>query len=203
MRPKKVLIVGERSGKVRDAFIRAGHNAVSCDLKPSLSSFGPHIQGDATELLCEEWDLMVAHPDCTYLCNSGVRWLFTEPGRFIKMVAAAKFFVKCLNATARRKVIENPIPHGYAMVIIKRKYSQIIQPWQFGHGETKATCLWLSGLPLLKPSNVVAGRQARIHKMSPGPERSWLRSVTYDGIAQAMADQWGAFISMGSGVTCA
>lgn len=111
------------------------------------------------------------------------------------MVKAAKFFVKCLNANATHKAVENPVPHGYAMVIIKQKYSQIIQPWQFGHGETKATCLWLCNLPLLQPSNVVAGRSARIYKMSPGPDRGWLRSVTYTGIAQAMADQWGAFIS--------
>jgi hypothetical protein len=193
MSPKNILIACERSGKVRDAFIRSGHNAVSCDLEPSESSFGPHIQGDVTKYLGEKWkwDLIIAHPDCTYLCNSGVRWLFTEPGRFIKMSKAAKFFVKCLNANAPQISVENPIPHGYAMVIIKKRYSQIIQPWQFGHGETKATCLWLVNLPLLKPSNIVAGRLARIYKMSPSPERGWLRSVTYDGIAEAMADQWG------------
>lgn len=192
MRPKNILIACERSGKVRDAFIRAGHKAISCDFERSESSFGPHIQGDVTKYLGEKWDLIVAHPDCTYLCNSGVRWLFTEPGRFIKMAKAAKFFVKCLKANATQIAVENPIPHGYAMVIIKKKYSQIIQPWQFGHGETKATCLWLVNLPLLKPSIVVAGRNARIHKMSPGPNRGWFRSVTYSGIAQAMADQWGA-----------
>lgn len=192
MRPKKILVACEYSGKVRDAFIKAGHNAISCDLLPSESSFGPHHQGDVTPLLGEEWDLMVAHPECTYLCNSGVRWLETEPGRFDKMCKAADFFVHCLNANAKAICVENPIPHGYAMVKIKKRYSQIIQPWQFGHGESKATCLWLKGLPKLQPSNIVSGRNQRIHLMPPGEERGKLRAETYSGIALAMAEQWGA-----------
>ena len=192
MSHKKILVACEYSGKVRDAFIKAGHNAVSCDLLPSESSFGPHIQGDVSKLLCEEWDLIIAHPPCTYLCNSGVCHLEKEPGRFAKMVAGANFFLQCLNGNAPLICVENPIPHGYAMVKIKQRYSQIIQPWQFGHGETKATCLWLKGLPKLQPTNIVSGRVQRLHRLSPSPERAKLRSETYSGIAIAMSEQWGA-----------
>ena len=190
MRPKKILVACEYSGKIRDAFIKAGHNAVSCDLLPSESSFGPHIQGDVTPLLGEEWDLVVAHPECRYLANSGVKHLYLEPGRFILMAQAAEFFKKCLLANSPRICVENPIPHGYAMVKIKKPYTQIIQPWQFGHGETKATCLWLKGLPNLQPTNIVSGRDQRIHLMPPGEDRGKLRAETYSGIADAMASQW-------------
>lgn len=192
MRPKKILVACELSGKVRDAFIRAGHNAISCDLEPSESDFGPHHQGDVTPLLGEEWDLIVAHPECRYLANSGVKHLYLEPGRFILMARAAEFFKKCLRANSPRICVENPIPHGYAMVKIKKPYTQIIQPWQFGHGETKATCLWLKGLPKLQHTNIVGGREQRVHKMAPGPNRSKDRAETYSGIALAMAEQWGA-----------
>lgn len=137
---------------------------------------------------------MIAHPPCTYLCNSGVRWLHTQPGRWWKMIQAAMFFRKCLEANVPHVCVENSIPHKYAMAIIDRHYSQIIQPWQFGHGETKATCLWLRGLPVLQPTNVVSGREGRIHKLSPGPNRSKLRSITFDGVALAMVDQWGALL---------
>jgi hypothetical protein len=203
MRPKKILIACEKSGKVRDAFIRQGHDAISCDLRPSDSDQGPHLQKDVTLVLREEWDLVVAHPPCTYLCNSGVRWLYTQPDRWRLMHLAARFFVACLNANAEMVCVENPIPHGYAMDIIKQEYSQIVQPWQYGHGETKATCLWLKGLPLLVMTNEVSGRTARIHKMAPGPNRSMLRSETYKGIADAMASQWGALNTMVSGFTSA
>jgi len=188
----RVLVACECSGVVRDAFISAGHFAVSCDILPSDSGRGPHIQWDVSEFLGVEWDLVIAHPPCTYLCNSGVRWLHTQPGRWQLMEAAAQFFLQCLNANTKAVCVENPIPHKYAMEIIGQQYSQIIQPWQFGHGETKATCLWLRGLPPLQPTEIVPGREHRVHKMAPGPNRSKLRAVTYSGIARAMVEQWGA-----------
>jgi hypothetical protein len=194
MRPIKILISCEQSGRVRDAFINRGFNAISCDIEASESDLGKHITGNVMNLINEEWDLVIAHPPCTYLCNSGVRWLRTQPGRWAKMVSGAKFFKAHYRFKTSRLVIENPIPHKYALKIIGKKYSQIIQPWQFGHGETKATCLWVQGLPLLKPSNVVAGREARIHRLPPSPTRSKMRSVTYQGIADAMAEQWGAIL---------
>lgn len=203
MRPKKILIACEQSGKVRDAFIKEGFDAVSCDLLPSDSCLGPHIQGDVSKLLSASWDLVVAHPPCTYLCNSGVRWLYTQENRWKLMHQAARFFISCLQANAKHVAIENPIPHEWAMDIIKQKYSQVVQPWQHGHGETKATCLWLVNLPKLMPSNIVAGRVARIHGMAPSADRSKLRSETYQGIADAMAKQWGAFLNMESGFTSA
>ena len=192
MRPKKILVACEFSGTVRDSFLEYGHNAVSCDLLPSTSGRGSHIQGDVSKLLCEEWDLVIAHPPCTYLCNSGVRWLHTQPGRMALMVQAANFFVQCLNANAKSICVENPIPHGKAIEIIGKRYTQIVQPWQFGHGETKATCLWLRGLPTLRATNIVSGRVGRIHKLPPSPNRHLIRSITYSGIARAMAEQWGA-----------
>ena len=203
MRPKKILVACECSGRVRDAFLDLGHDAYSCDLQPSDSDRGKsrHFQQNVCELLSSrEWDLIIAHPSCTYLCNSGVCWLHTRPGRWAAMESAAQFFLKCLAANASSICVENPIPHKYAMEIIKQPYSQIIQPWQYGHGETKATCLWLHNLPLLQPTNIVPGREQRIHRLPLGPNRSKLRSVTYQGIASAMAEQWGAYI-MESGST--
>lgn len=191
----KVLVACECSGKVRDAFLELGHDAYSCDLQPCDSDkYGPsrHFQRDVTDLLGEEWDLVIAHPECTYLCNSGVRWLHTQHGRWWKMIKAAMFFRKCLYANAKMVCVENPIPHLYAMEIIEQPYTQIIQPWQYGHGETKATCLWLRNLPPLRPTEIVEGREARIHRLPPSPNRSKLRAVTYGGIARAMAYQWGA-----------
>lgn len=143
--------------------------------------------------------MVIAHPPCTYLCNSGVRWLYKngvkrfgiDPVRWQKMIAAAHFFLKCLNANAKKIVVENPIPHEYAMEIIKVRYTQIIQPHQHGHGETKSTCLWLRGLSKLLPSNNVPGRAHRIHSMAPGPNRSKERSETYLGVAEAFAEQFG------------
>ncbi len=195
----KVLIACEFSGIVRDAFKARGHDAWSCDLLPTERP-GQHIQGDVLEILDDNWDLMIAHPPCTYLCNSGVRWFyFNRDGidcidieRWDKMEEAAEFFKLLYESPKIKKVaVENPIMHGHARKIIGRKYNQIIQPWQFGHGETKATCLDLKGLPELKPTNIVAGRKTRIHKMSPSKDRGKLRSVTYQGIADAMAEQWG------------
>ena len=192
----KVLIACEFSGTVRDAFARRGHNAWSCDLLPTEKP-GQHIQGDVLDYLGEGWDLMVAHPPCTRLTNSGVRWLHVPPpGRTVdemwaELKAAAAFFVALLNAPIPRRAIENPIPHKYAMSLIGRRYDQIIQPYEFGHGETKATCLWLVGLPRLRPTNVVRERAARVHRLPPSPDRWKLRSLTYSGIADAMAEQWG------------
>lgn len=189
----RVLVACECSGKVRDAFLDKGHDAYSCDLVPCDSDRGRsrHYQCDVRDIIGEEWDLVIAHPECTFLCNSGVRWLHTVAGRWIDMIKAAMFFRKMLEANAKAVCVENPIPHCYAMEIIDRPYSQIIQPWQFGHGETKATCLWLRGLPLLRPTNIVPGREGRVHRLPPGPNRKKLRAVTFEGVAFAMADQWG------------
>ncbi len=191
----KVLIACEFSGIVRDAFIKRGHDAVSCDLLPTEMP-GPHIQGDVLEILDDGWDLMIAHPPCTYLCNSGVRWLYNRNGsknlgRWAKMKKAGLFFKEILDAPVEKVCIENPIPHKYAIIEIGLTYDQIIQPWQFGHGEIKATCLWLRFLRKLGMTKLVAGREARIHKMSPGKDRGKIRSITYQGIASAMAEQWG------------
>lgn len=189
----KVLVACEFSGIVRDAFIKQGHDAVSCDLLPTDKE-GPHYQGEVEDILkyMKHYDLMIAHPPCTYLANSGVRWLYTQEGRWEKMRKGARFFRFLLDARIPKKCIENPIMHKHAVQIIGRRQNQIIQPWMFGHGETKATCLWLDNLPPLEPTDIVDGREARIHKLPPSKDRSKLRSVTYQGIANAMASQWGA-----------
>lgn len=197
----KVLVACEFSGRVRDAFINRGHDAVSCDLLPTESP-GPHIQQDVLELLDDDWDLMIAHPPCTYLCNSGVRWLCNSDGsqncdRWKKFHAAGDFFSLLLDCYVPKICVENPIPHRYAVHRIGRKYDQIIQPWQFGCGEQKSTCLWLKNLPKLQPTNIVEGRFNRLHRLSatqgPGSskDRKKNRSITYQGIADAMAEQWG------------
>lgn len=186
----KVLIACEYSGIVRDAFIKKGHEAISCDLLPTESE-GPHYQGDVLDILDNRFDLMIAHPPCTYLCNSGVRWLKTQEGRKDKMITAALFFRILKNCSIPKIAIENPIMHKYAVEIIGRRQDQVIQPWQFGHGETKATCLWLKNLPKLEPTNIVEGREGRIHKLPPSKDRWKIRSTTYQGIADAMAEQWG------------
>lgn len=198
----KVLVACEFSGTVRDAFIARGHDAMSCDLLPTEKP-GPHYQGDIFDVLYNHWDLMIAHPPCTYLTNAGVRHLMAIPSkngkiadcagvpRWRAMHEAGRFFRALQQASIERICIENPIPHGFARDIIG-DYSQIIQPWQFGHGETKATCLWLKNLPPLMATKLVTGRTARIHNMSPSADRWKLRSMTYQGIADAMADQWGS-----------
>jgi len=192
----KVLVACEFSGTVRDAFIAAGHEAVSCDLLPSATP-GPHVQGDALTLLGDGWDLLIAHPPCTYLANSGVRWLYGGKGserdaaRWAKMEDGAAFFAAMLNAPVPLIAVENPVMHGHARAIVGRGPDQTIQPWQHGHGETKATCLWLKGLGPLQASNVVEGRTPRVHFASPSPNRWKERSITLPGIAAAMAAQWG------------
>jgi hypothetical protein len=195
----KVLVACEYSGRVRDAFIRAGHDAISCDLLPSDSDFGPHYEGDVFDLDLVSFDLMVAHPPCTYLTNSGVCHLHTNPDRWSQLDDGAAFFKRLLEAPVPRIAIENQIMHKYARDRIGgEKYSQIIQPWMFGHMEQKATCLWLKGLPNLTPTNVVKdemmllpkNERERLHYLPPSPDRWKLRSTTYQGIADAMAAQW-------------
>ena len=180
----RVLVACEFSGIVRDAFRARGHDAVSCDLLPTDSA-GPHLQCDVLETLDAGWDLMVAHPPCTHLAVSGARW-FKEKQK--EQAEAVAFFMALAMAPIPKIAIENPVS---IMSTRWRKPDQIIQPWQFGHGETKATCLWLKGLPKLEPTNIVEGREAKIHKMGPGPDRWKKRSITYHGIADAMAEQWG------------
>lgn len=181
-----VLIACEFSGRVRDAFLLMGHNAVSCDLIPSESP-GPHYQGDVRDLLSEKWDLLIAHPPCTYLASSGARW-FNQPGRREKQQEAIAFAKVILSAPIQKIAMENPV--GILSSEI-RKPDQYIQPWQFGDGVTKKTCLWLKNLPPLQPSNIVSGRKPEVHHEPPGPDRWKNRSRTYPGIAAAMAAQWG------------
>lgn len=185
----KVLVACEFSGVVRDAFISAGHDAISCDILPTESE-GPHVVGDVLPLLQKRWDLVIAHPPCTYLCNSGVRWLHEEDGRWSKMRQAAHFFLSCLNANAPCVAVENPVMHRYAKEIIGRGPDCTVQPYEHGDGFTKRTCFWLKGLPALVPSRVVSERVAACHREPPGPERAKNRSKTYPGIARAMVEQW-------------
>ena len=180
----RVLVACEFSGIVRDAFIAAGHEAVSCDLLPS-ESYGPHVQGDVRQLLQVPWDLMIAHPPCTHLAVSGARW-FAEKQR--EQTEALQFVRELLEAPIPRIALENPVSIISSRI---RKPDQILQPWQFGHGETKAICLWLKGLPKLQPIEVVEGREHRVHRMAPSPDRWKERSRFYPGIARAMAEQWG------------
>lgn len=182
----RVLIACEFSGVVRRAFAALGHDAVSCDLLPAEDGSSDHIQGDVLPLLAQGWDLLIAHPPCTRLTVAGARWF---KGREAEQAEALDFVGALMAAPIPRIAIENPI--GVISTRI-RPPDQIIQPWQFGHGETKATCLWLTRLPRLLPTNIVPGRYARVHRESPGPERWKNRSRTYTGMAEAMAAQWGA-----------
>lgn len=185
----RVLVACEFSGVVRDAFLAAGHDAVSCDLLPTESP-GPHVQGDVREILDDGWDLMVAHPPCTYLANSGVRWLYEKEGRWQDLIDGAVFFRTLLEAPVPRIAVENPVMHKWARKIVGRGPDFSVQPWQFGHGETKRLCWWTRGLPELEPTNVVEGRQARVHREPPSEDRWKERSRFYPGIAEAIADQW-------------
>ena len=204
----RVLVACESSGVVREAFRRRGHNAWSCDLLPAEDVAAPyhgvfyHFQRDVREVLHFGWDLMIAHPTCTYLTNSGVRWLHTEARRWERLDEGAAFFRTLLDAPIPYIAIENPIPHKYAVERIGRSYDQCVQPWMFGHPEQKATCLWLKNLPKLVPTRVVRDEmlalpqreRSRIHYASPGPDRWKLRSRTFAGLAEAMADQWTAHV---------
>jgi len=199
----RVLVACEFSGTVRRAFAARGHDAWSCDLLPAEDGSNRHIVGDARDLLREGWDLlMVAHPPCTRLCNSGVRWLSVPPrGRtreemLADLEAGAALFSVFWNAPIERICIENPVMHRHAKALIVnyREPSQSVQPWQFGHGEVKRTCFWLKNLPVLTATDIVAGREARVHRMPPGPDRGKERSRFFAGIATAMAEQWGGLL---------
>ena len=183
----KILIACEFSGVVRDAFIGGGHDAMSCDLLPTETP-GPHYQGDVRDVLDYPWDLMIAHPPCTHLSVSGARY-FADKRMDGRQQSAVSFFMRLAKADIPRIAIENPV---CVMSTLWRKPDQTIQPWEFGHGETKATCLWLKGLPPLQPTDIVPGREARVWKMPPSETRALERSRTYTGVAQAMAKQWGA-----------
>lgn len=182
----KVLVACEFSGVVRDAFIDAGHDAISCDILPSEQP-GPHYQGDVFDIIDYGFDLMIAHPPCTHLSVSGARH-FKEKVIDGRQQTAISFVKKLAKADIEMIVIENPIS---VLSTHWRKPDQVIQPWQFGHGETKATCLWLKNLPALKPTQIVDGRNDRIHKLPPSETRWKERSRTFAGIAMAMAKQWG------------
>lgn len=206
----RVLVACEFSGVVRRAFRALGHDAWSCDLLPAEDSSQFHIQGDVLDHLDDGWDMAICHPECTYLTNAGVKHLYSSVisrrgnrasvfggERWVELMHARAFFMALYNAPIPKKALENPIPHHHAKL---PEYSQLIQPWNFGHGETKATCLWLVNLPLLQPTHrkddlfceqEPQERHARCHLESPGPDRWKNRSRTYTGIASAMAQQWG------------
>ena len=180
----RVLIGCEYSAVVRDAFTAQGHYAMSCDLLPTESAVGPHFQGDIFDVLGWDWNLAIFHPPCTHLAISGARW-FKDKRH--EQDVALEFVRRLLDAPVPHIALENPVSIISSRI---RKPDQVIQPWQYGHGETKATCLWLKGLPPLTPTNVVAGRVSRVHRMPPGPNRWRERSRTLPGIAAAMAEQW-------------
>lgn len=183
-----MLVACEFSGIVRDAFTRRGHYAVSCDLLPTESP-GLHIQGDIHEVWGQEyWDLMIAHPPCQYIAFSGIRWNKDNPERQKAQDEALGFVLRLMNAPIHKICLENPI--GVISRHI-RKWDQMIHPWQFGHGETKSTCLWLKNLPPLVPTDIVEGRENRVYRLPPSKDRWKLRSRTYLGVANAMAEQWG------------
>lgn len=199
MEKMRILIACEYSGKVREAFRALGHDAWSCDLLPADDDSPHHIQGDVLEVIGQGWDMMIAHPPCTYLTNSGVSWLHKRPARWAKLDAGAAFFKALMDADIPRIAIENPIPHKYAVERIGGvKYTQIVQPWMFGHTERKATCLWLKGLPKLAETDNVKEvmltlpkrEQQRLHYLPPSADRWKIRSETFQGIADAMAAQW-------------
>jgi site-specific DNA-cytosine methylase len=180
----KILIACEYSGTVREAFSKLGHDAWSCDILETEIP-GNHLQCDVRDILNNGWDMMIAHPPCTHLAVSGARWFKDKK---VEQAEALEFVRLLLNAPIEKIALENPISIISSHI---RKPDQIIQPWQYGHGETKATCLWLQNLPKLQPTNIVEGREQRIWKMPPGENRWKERSRTFEGIAQAMANQWG------------
>lgn len=202
------IIIGcESSGIVRDAFIAKGHNAISCDLLPTESP-GPHIEGDIWGILNRKWDLGIFFTPCTYSCNSGIRWLTNKDGtinseRWGKMEYYAGMLRAALMSNIDEVACENPVPHRHAVKVIGRKYDHTFQPYQFGEDASKRTCLWLKSLPHLQPTSyfppkIINGRKiwgnqtpSGQNKLGPGPERAKLRSRTYQGVAEAMADQWG------------
>ena len=204
---KKVIVGCEFSQVVTKAFRAAGYKAYSCDILPCEGGHPKwHIQDDILNHLDKGWDLGIFHPSCQFITNAGVRHLHENvtskngvrakiygKARFKEMEKACEFFNKLRNAPIPRICVENPIPHKYAKALIG-KYDQLIQPYQFGHGETKATCLWLKNLPKLVPTNIVTGREHRIHMMGPSKDRSKLRSIFFSGFGEAMASQWGPLL---------
>lgn len=224
MKPLRVLVACEFSGVVRNAFNDAGHDAWSIDLLPAEDGSNRHMVGDAREILGSGWDvLIVAHPPCTRLCNSGVRWLTKPPGKldantyaaeqveayrymgesdrlafmWAELDKGAELFSAFWNAPIAYVCVENPVMHRHAKerIVNYEEFGQSFQPWQFGHGEIKRTCLWLRNLPPLKPTNVVDGRLNRVHAATPGPDRWRERSRFFPGVAAAMADQWGRLVA--------
>ena len=204
----RVLVACEFSGIVRDAFLDRGHAAMSCDILPTERP-GPHYQGDVRDVLGESWDLIVAHPPCTYLTNAGVRWLHGDYGhkmaptslvgeaRWGAMREGAEFFRLLLDADCPRVAVENPIMHKYAVEIVGRKQDQVVQPWMFGDPQQKAVGLWLRGLPpIIATGPICMERQQLVHAMAPSADRSKKRSVFFPGIAAAMADQWGSALDL-------
>ena len=194
----KVLVACEFSGIVREAFNSMGHDAWSCDFRPSEKE-GSHLLGDVIPHLGENWDLMIAHPPCTFIANSGVRWLFEKQGRWEKLREATTFFKEFLNARITRICVENPQPHKWGIELIGRKYDQKIQPWQFGEPQKKGTCLWLKNLPPLQPTKILIPPKDKLElkkwesvwREPPGENQGKNRSRTFVGIASAMATQWG------------
>ena len=199
----KVLVACEESGTVRDAFLRHGHDAISCDILPT-SSPGPHYQGDVRDILYDGWNLMIAHPPCTYLSVSGLHWNTKNPGRAKKTEDAIEFVRILLDAPIPKIALENPVSAISSRI---RKPDQIIQPYEFGEDASKKTCLWLKNLPKLTPTRRIAGRlithngkmverwanqtDSGQNRLGPSPNRAKIRSVTYQGIAEAMAQHWG------------
>ena len=181
----RILIACEFSGVVRDAFKAKGHDAWSCDILPTESK-GNHLECDVLSVLNDGWDMMIAFPPCTHLASSGARW-FSQKKADGRQQEGIDFFMALANAKIDKMAIENPVG---IMSTVYRKPDQIIQPWMFGHGETKATCLWLKNLKHLEPTNIVSGREARIHRLPPTADRSKIRSITYSGIGKAMSEQW-------------
>ncbi len=196
---RSVLVACEYSGTVRDEFEKLGWNAWSCDLLPTEKP-GNHYQCDVFKAIeKQKWDLMIAHPPCTYLCNSGVRWLYKgetkDESRWRKMREGGRFFKKLLAVDIPHIAIENPIPHKYALDIIGRRYDCIVQPYEHGHPESKATCLWLKNLPVILPSNrVKPTRGSAMHKLPPSKDRWKIRSKTYEGIAKSLAKTFNEYI---------
>ncbi len=196
----RVLVGCEESQSVCKAFFDAGHDAWSCDLQPSSGELPErHLQDDIFSVVDDGWDMAIFHPPCTFLCNSGVSHLGKNYYRWQQLADATDFFNRLSRSNIEKIAIENPIPHKYALALLDNDYNQLIQPYNFGHTERKATCLWLKNLPPLM-STMDAGlvmsklpkkEQQRMHYLSPGPERAKLRSKTYDGISKAMAQQWG------------
>lgn len=201
MQKLKVLVACEYSGTVRDAFIALGHDAISCDILPTESP-GPHYKGDVMDIINDGFDLMIAHPPCTYLANSGERWLKNNPARQQLRIEARQFVINLFESNIEKIAIENPIGN---LSTAWKKPTQIIQPFHYGHDDWKSTCLWIKNLPMLQPTSIVKPEEklcggkkpgritSRLHRLPPSKDRAKLRSLTYKGIAEAMAMQWGGY----------